>query len=284
MKAQSQGGESSAWPEKQLSSGDALAARLLAAQAVAREAGLLARRLVADRGQLLIEMKGPQDFVSNADHAIEQLIVQRLSAAFPSDSFLGEEGHGDKTAEAGTTLWVIDPIDGTANFVQDRQEWCISIGFLHLGRPAIGVIYHPPSDELYAARLGHGATRNGAPIRVSDRTALAEATIALEYSARTQRAIHLRQIDALLAQGGEYRRNGSAALSLAHVADGRLDGFAEQHVYAWDVLAAIVLIIEAGGWASDFLAEGGLQRGNSFIAAAPGIRRQLTALVNSQEK
>lgn len=284
MKAQSHGSESSAWSEQQLSTGDALAARLLAAQAVAREAGLLACRLVADRGQLLIEMKGPQDFVSNADRAVEQLIVKRLSAAFPSDSFLGEEGHGDKTAEAGTTLWVIDPIDGTANFVQGRQDWCISIGFLHLGRPAIGVIYHPPSDELYAARFGHGAFRNGAPIRISEQTAIAEATFALEYSARTPKTIHLRQVGALLTAGGEYRRNGSAALSLAHVADGRLDGFAEQHVYAWDVLAAIVLVTEAGGWVSDFFADGGLQRGNLFVAAAPGVRRQFHAIVNPHEK
>jgi myo-inositol-1(or 4)-monophosphatase len=284
MTAESTRAKPSARPEQQLSGDDALAARLLAAQAVAREAGLLARRLVADRGQLQIEMKGPQDFVSNADRAIEQFIVERLSAAFPGDSFLGEEGQGDKTAEAAAALWVIDPIDGTANFVQNRQEWCVSIGFLHLGRPAIGVIYHPPSEELYAARLGHGVFRNGAPIRVSDQTSIAHATFALEYSARTPKAIHLDQVGALLTEGGEYRRNGSAALSLAHVADGRLDGFAENHVYAWDVLAAIVLITEAGGWVSDFFADRGLQRGNSFVAAAPGIRRQFCALMSPHKR
>jgi myo-inositol-1(or 4)-monophosphatase len=261
--------------------GDALQARFLAAQAVAREAGLLARRMLADRGNLHIEMKGPQDFVSNADRAVERLIVQRLSAAFPSDTFLGEEGQGDKKAEAGAALWVIDPIDGTANFVRDRAEWCVSIGFLHSGQPAIGVIYHPVADELYAARAGHGATRNGVPIAVSRRNAIADATVALEYSARTPRSIHLALIDALMAEGGEYTRSGSAAVSLAHVADGRLDGFSEQHLYAWDVMAAIVLVAEAGGWVSDFLGNGGLQRGNPFVATALGIREQLTKLVNS---
>jgi myo-inositol-1(or 4)-monophosphatase len=239
--------------------------------------------LSADRSLLQIEMKGPQDFVTNADRAVERLIVERLSAAFPTDSLLGEEGQADKRAEAGTALWVIDPIDGTANFVRDRPEWCISIGLMHGGHPEIGVIHHPRSGELYAARVGHGATRNGVPIHVSARTSLAESTIALEYSPRTPKAIHLAQIDALLVKGGEYRRNGSAALSLAQVADGRLDGFAEQHLYSWDVIAGIVLVTEAGGWVSDFLVEGSLQRGNSIVAAAPGIRRQLTKLANSNQ-
>jgi myo-inositol-1(or 4)-monophosphatase len=259
--------------------GEGLQRRFLAAQAVAREAGLLARHMLADRGTLQVDMKGPQDFVSNADRAVERLIVERLGAAFPGDAFLGEEGEGDKAAEAGAALWVIDPIDGTANFVQGRAEWCVSIGFLDNGQPSIGVIYHPASGDLYAARSGQGATRNAQSISASRRTSIADATVALEYSPRTPRRSHVALIDGLLTAGGEYTRSGSAALSLAHVTDGRLDGFAEQHLYPWDVMAAIVLVAEAGGWVSDFLVDRGLQRGNPFVAAAPGIRDQFMKLV-----
>lgn len=257
---------------------EALACRFLAAQAVAREAGRLARRLLADPDRLQVELKGPQDLVSAADRAVEQLIVQRLAAAFPGDSFLGEEAHASGAPETATALWVIDPIDGTTNFVQGRPDWCISIGLLHSGQPTIGVIYDPSVDELYAASRCHGATCNGSVIRVSDRRSLAEAMIGLDHSFRTPPAAHLGHIEALLARGGEYRRNGSAALSLAHVADARLDGFAELHLHAWDVVAGIVLVREAGGWTSDFLAGDGLRHGNPLIAAAPGIRDELLAL------
>jgi myo-inositol-1(or 4)-monophosphatase len=255
-----------------------LAARLAAAQAAAREAGRLATRFLADRGNLGIEMKGPQDFVSKADRAVEEFIVGRLSVAFPDDGFVGEEG--GQSAEAGgeSPIWIIDPIDGTANFVQGRSEWCVSIGLVRSGRPILGVIYHPGSDELFSAAAGHGATRDGAPIQVSARTTLAEATIALEYSAKTPSSVHLAQIDAVLRAGGEYRRNGSAALSLAHVADGRLDGFVEFLVFAWDVAAGMVLVAEAGGWTTRFPLHGDLRRPDALAAGVAGLRADLLGL------
>ena len=125
------------------------------------EAGSLADSFLADRSKLSLEFKGPQDFVTEADRAVERLIVQRLSAAFPEDALVGEEGFGNTTTINSDAVWVIDPIDGTANFVQGRNEWCVSIGLLYQNRPALGVVYHPSSDELYAASRGHGATRNG---------------------------------------------------------------------------------------------------------------------------
>jgi myo-inositol-1(or 4)-monophosphatase len=237
--------------------------------------------LSADPSQLQIEMKGPQDFVSNADRAVEQLIVQRLSAAFPTDSFLGEEGGRDKADDLGMALWVIDPIDGTANFIRGRAEWCVSIGFLLEGRPAIGVIYHPGSDELFSAAAGRGARCNGTPIRASERSSIGDATIAFEYSLKTRPHDFLDPLGRILSHGGEFRRNGSAALSLAYVADGRLDGFVELHIYSWDILAGMVLVAEAGGWTSDFFGEGDVATGRSFIAAAPGIRSELLKLTNS---
>jgi myo-inositol-1(or 4)-monophosphatase len=254
------------------------AARLLSAGSIAREAGRLATRFLADRSTLGVEMKGPQDFVTKADRAVEEFIIARLSAAFPGDGFVGEEGQAAAAGPEQSSIWIIDPIDGTANFVQGRDDWCVSIGFIQSGVPTIGVIYHPASDELYAAATGRGASRDGVPIQVRNRTTIAEATIALEYSAKTPPAAHLSQIAAVLGRGGEYRRNGSAALSLAHVADGRLDGFVELRVHAWDVLAGMVLVTEAGGWTSGFPLHGDLRQANPFLAAAIGLRQDLLDL------
>ena len=138
---------------------------------------------------------------------------------------------------------------------------------------------HAPANELFAARRGHGAYRNGVPIRTSWRTVLSEATVGFDYSSATPPAQHVAQLQAMLEQGGEYRRNGSAALSMAHVADGRLDGFVELQLRAWDVVAGMVLVSEAGGWTNDFLSGGGLTKGNPMIAAAAGICDELLALI-----
>jgi myo-inositol-1(or 4)-monophosphatase len=258
-----------------------LAERLLVAQTVAREAGRLASRLLADSNGLEIRLKGPQDFVTSADAAVERFIFDRLSAAFPADVFLGEESHSGQVLTTADALWVIDPIDGTANYLSGRPEWCVSIGFAHCGRPAIGVVYHPPTDELFAAYCGGGATRNGSPVRVGSPSSMAQATIALEYSHRTPIAAHLAQLSTLLGRGADYRRNGSAALSLAYVADGRFHGYGELDVYIWDVLAGMVLVAEAGGWTGGFLHRSGLALRGEFYAAAPSVRDAILAIAEA---
>jgi len=256
---------------------DALEQRFAAAQAAARAAGRLALDFLADPDRLGMEMKGPQDFVTAADRAVERLLIERLSAAFPGDAFFGEESqvHGSLDNPA---LWVIDPIDGTSNFVRNRPEWVISVGFLSAGKPALGVIHHAATDSLYAAHAGRGATRNGAVMAASARTTLDDATLAFETSLNAELGVHRGAIDRVAARGGEYRRYGSAALSLALVADGKLDGFIEARLSAWDVAAGIVLVREAGGWTNDFFANDGLRRGNAMLAAAPGLREEVHAL------
>jgi myo-inositol-1(or 4)-monophosphatase len=255
-----------------------IAARFEAAQAIACEAGRLARRLRAGGAPLEIEAKGEQDFVTAADRAVEQLIRERLAAAFPGDGFLGEESGITRGASAASPLWVVDPIDGTSNFIRGAFEWCVSIGLLVGERPVIGVIYDPNADELFAASADRGATCNGLPIRVSERTSLAGATVAIEFSFDQSAPTHAAQVQGLLERGSEYRRNGSAALSLAHVACGRLDAFFELDLSAWDVVAGMALVAEAGGWVSDFLADDGLSRGNAMLAAAPALRQPLTEI------
>src|SRR5215471_6557455 len=256
---------------------DALEQRFAAAQAAARAAGRLALDFLADPDRLGMEMKGPQDFVTAADRAVERLIIERLSAAFPGDAFFGEESkvHGSL---ANPALWVIDPIDGTSNFVRNRPEWVISVGFLAAGTLSLGVIYHAATGTLYAARAGRGATRNGAVMAASARTTLDDATLAFETSLNAELGVHRGAIDRVAARGGEYRRYGSAALSLALAADGKLDGFIEARLSAWDVAAGIVLVREAGGWTNDFFANDGLRRGNPMLAAAPGLREEIQAL------
>ena len=238
----------------------------------------MASGYIDDPDRLNVELKGPQDFVSAADRAVEQLIVDRLSVRFPDDAFMGEESHalGDVGDAA---LWVIDPIDGTTNFVRGLSEWVVSIGLLVAGVPTIGVIYHAATDTLYGGRRGEGATRNGTVMRVSGHTTLAGALVGLESSFRGGPATHVRMMRALFAQGSEYRRSGSAALGLALVADGRLDAFAEIHLNAWDVAAGIVLVNEAGGWTNDFFAGNGLRDGGPMFAACPGVQQAFLEIV-----
>jgi myo-inositol-1(or 4)-monophosphatase len=145
------------------------------------------------------------------------------------------------------------------------------VGCIVAGRPEIGVIYQPATDDLYAARRGAGATRNRAAIAVRDCQRVSDAVVCVEHSARASIDRHVAIVSALLREGAEYRRNGSCAVSLAQIAAGTLDGFVELHVHVWDVLAGLVLIGEAGGRTSDFLAGNGLKDGNALIAAAPRI-------------
>jgi myo-inositol-1(or 4)-monophosphatase len=255
-----------------------LTSRYLAAQSVAWEAGRLALGYLADRSRLQVETKGPHDFVSAADRAVEAFIAQHLGAAFPTDAFLGEESYGMPTPDRAGLLWVVDPIDGTANFVRDLPDWCVSIGLLVERRFEVGVIYVPALDELYAAQRGQGAFCGGKAIHVSDRTTVTGATIGLDHSFDDPSADHRAHIAAVHTHGGEYRRNGSVAVSLTRVASGRLDGFVELHLNPWDVAAGIVLVQEAGGWTNDFLARDGLSKGNPIIAATPGMRDELLAI------
>lgn len=255
-----------------------LAVRLLAAKAIALEAGALVQRLCETDAGLTVELKGPQDFVTAADRAAETLIAHRLGQAFPGDGFVGEEGVAKQDFDTSGTLWIVDPIDGTANFVAGRPDWCVSIGFMQADHLELAVIYQPTRDALFSARRGHGATRNGKSIRVSTRH-LAEATIGLDYSVTSNPNMHVGQIKSVLVTGADYRRNGSVAVSLAQVAEGTLDGFVEMRLNAWDVAAGIVLVEEAGGWCSGFFSGTGWPVDKAFAAATPATKPLIEKLL-----
>ena len=254
---------------------DELLARHRAADVVAREAGSLAQSYLAGEATLDAELKGPQDVVTAADGAVERLIVDELRSWFPDDAFIGEEGGG----AAAAACWVIDPIDGTANFARGLPHWCVSIAFVLAGRTELGVIYDPNEDLVYSARRGHGAQRNKAPIRVSATTDLARATVDIGYSRRTAIDDYARIMTRLLGRGVNVTQGGSAALGLARVADGRLDGYAERHLYAWDALAGLLLVEEAGGRVNAFLEGDALTAGNETIAATPSLYADIASVL-----
>jgi myo-inositol-1(or 4)-monophosphatase len=243
--------------------------RLLAAAAIAREAGWLASADFCSRPKTLqLDFKGDQDYVSATDSKVEGLIRTRLHEAFAGDSFYGEEGGG----EFGSDVWVVDPIDGTANFMRGIPLFCISIAFIRHGQCQIGIIYDPVHDELYAARRSSGATLDGRPMRVSGLTNIRQATIEVGWSTRLPSDPYIALVQALKSEGAGVRRGGSGALALAYVADGRLDAYCELHINSWDALAGLLLVEEAGGWTNDFLNNDGLVHGNPILACTPGVK------------
>jgi histidinol-phosphatase len=223
---------------------------------------------------LHVSKKADSTHVTDADQTVERALRERLATERPDDAFLGEETTADTGAEAvseGHRQWVIDPIDGTANFARRLPHWCVSIAFVTAGRIELGVIYDPNGDLLYSARRGAGARRNGAVIRVSVTDDPARATVDIGYSRRAPSDDFARIMTRLLEQGVNVTLSGSAALGLARVADGRLDGYAERHLYSWDALAGLLLVEEAGGRVNQFLERDALTAGNETIAATPDL-------------
>jgi myo-inositol-1(or 4)-monophosphatase len=250
--------------------------RFSVACAVAREAGALARRRFNGRpGTAGINFKGHQDYLSATDSEVEQLVRTRLLEHFPEDSFFGEEGGGAFSDD----VWVVDPVDGTANFVRGIAQFCISIAFVSGGRTRVGIIYDPMADELFAAERGRGSFLNGEPLHVSGLTELRSSTVEAGWSNRLPLRDYVSMVGRLLDEGAGIRRGGSGALALAYVAAGRIDGYCELHMNSWDALAGLLLVEEAGGWANDFLRGVGLREGNAVLGCTPGLKDDLVRLV-----
>jgi myo-inositol-1(or 4)-monophosphatase len=228
------------------------------AAGIAREAGARLREYFTQGVET--EYKGDVDLVTVADRTVEKLIRTRLGEAFPEHGIYGEEGTRERME--GEFRWYVDPLDGTTNFAHGFPQFCVSMGLEH--RPAglkpeddgilvAAVIYDPMRDELFTAERGRGAALNGKPVRVSRTGQLAEALLATGFPSRKRHAnpnIHFYQEFTLRSHG--VRRAGSAALDLAYVACGRMDGFWEFHLNPWDTAAGILLVEEAGGRATDF--------------------------------
>ena len=243
-------------------------------RAVTIEAGRLALDWFERRASLEVALKGPQDYASEADAAVERMIRGRLAEAFPGDAFLGEEEGG----EVGERVWVADPIDGTANFVRGVTRFCVSLAFVADGRVQLGAIVSPATSELYLARRGRGASLNGSLLKTAATGRIERASIEVGWSSRQPYAAYLAVVERMLEAGADFRRFGSGAMGLASVADGRADAYLELHINSWDCLAGILLVEEAGGRVNDFLADDGLRRGNPILACAPGVADAISEL------
>ncbi|MFM0591754.1 inositol monophosphatase family protein [Paraburkholderia dilworthii] len=259
-----------------------LDARYALACKIAKEAGERAVQMFRNRAALEVEHKGLQDVVSIADREVEGIVRKYVNEAFPDDAFLGEESAGGVSdALLGErVIWVVDPIDGTSCFLNGMYAWCVSIGILVDGEPAVGAVFDPNSGELFHAARGHGAFVDAVPLNANPARAVRDGVLGVGFSHRVKPEAFVPFLDRLLRDGGMFIRNGSGALMMAYVAAGRLIGYYEPHINSWDCLAGIVLVREAGGTVNDFFANDGLLRGNPIMAAGQALYPVLTTLVD----
>lgn len=246
--------------------------RLDFARALARDAGKLAHR---GFGISATSMKGVHDVVTAMDGEVERFIRAAIARRYPDDAIIGEEDGG----RDGERLWLIDPIDGTANYARGLPRYCVSIGYLERRRPTVGAIYDPGNDWLYSAALGEGAWQDGRRLAVSATAEMRAATVECGWSTRRTTDDYLALLGRVMRAGAAIRRAGSGALGLVDVAAGRSEAYCELHINAWDCAAGMVLVREAGGFCNDFFAGDGLAEGNPLIATNAVLRDRLAATI-----
>lgn len=253
------------------------------AEALALEAGAKGLSFQRELRSLEIETKGPQDFVTEADRALERQIRAGIIACYPDDAILGEE-YGATPGRSGHT-WVIDPIDGTSNFIADLPLWCVSIACFYEGRPVAGAIHAPVVNDLYSAARGHGTMVNRRAAQARQDEGVGNGTVGLGFpgglSGQDRAKAALAFADSLIDAGGVFVRPGSGAIMLADVAAGRFIGAVEVHMNSWDCLAALLMIEEAGGRIAAFDGATILEKGARIIAAGPHVFDQINAMAEA---
>ena len=254
-----------------------IAQRYLALQGLGQEAASLGLRYFNDQASLGTSLKGAQDWLTKADGDVETLLRARIAEAFPGDGVLGEEGGYDQ----GTSgcLWVIDPIDGTANFARNDRMWSISIGVVWNGRPELGLIAAPALGETFLARRGKGATLNGAAIAASRTEDMRRAVVEIGWSPRMAVTDYAALVSRAISSGANVKRCSSGALGMAHVANGRCDGYIERQTNSWDVAAGLVIASEAGAYVTEFASGDWLLNGNPLLCCTPALKTALDGIM-----
>lgn len=247
----------------------------------ALRAGKIITRQYEQLDKLTIFEKGLNDLVTMVDKAAEEAIIETIYKAYPNHSILGEES-GQHPGNEFT--WVIDPLDGTMNYVHGFPQFAVSIGIKMKDHLEHAVIYDPLSQDLYTASKGRGAHLNNRRIRVSERNDLKGALVgsAFPYHDRdsTPHGVpHLEILQEIFTRGSDVRRIGSAALNLAYVASGKLDGFWESDLKQWDIAAGVLLVREAGGFVSDFKGENGFLESGNIIAGTRKVHAELLQII-----
>lgn len=247
----------------------------------ARRAGGIINRASLDRSALEVRAKGKNDFVTQVDRAAEAAIVDVLRKAYPDHAILGEESGNLPPAGAAKAdyLWIIDPLDGTTNFIHGFPQFCVSIAVQYRGATAHGVVYDPGRNELFTASKGRGAFLDDRRIRVTRCAQLTDALVGTGFPFREVGRIdlYLRQLRAMMEGTAGVRRAGAAALDLAYVAAGRLDAFWELGLSPWDMAAGALMILEAGGLVGDLSGEAEYLAKGEIAAATPRVFPQLLA-------
>jgi len=243
----------------------------------ARAAGALINRASMDLDLLKVNTKSPNDFVTEVDQAAEQAIIEILLQAYPGHGILAEESGRAHGARDSDYVWIIDPLDGTPNFIHGFPQYCVSIAVEHRGALAHGVVYDPVKNELFTTSKGRGAFLNDRRIRVSKCTRLKESLVGTGFPFKelSRLDLYTGQLRNLIQGSAGVRRAGAAALDLAYVACGRLDAFWEMGLSPWDMAAGALLIQEAGGLVGDFSGEARYLQSGDMSAATPKVFPQL---------
>jgi myo-inositol-1(or 4)-monophosphatase len=248
----------------------------------ARRAGSIINRAALDRSKLQVQAKGKNDFVTQVDKAAENAIIDILRQAYPDHAILGEES-GELARNSGKDAadyrWIIDPLDGTTNFIHGFPQYCVSIAVQYRGATAHGVVYDPTRNELFTASKGAGAFLDDRRVRVSKCVHLKDALVGTGFPFResARLTLYMRQLRAVMTSASAVRRPGAAALDLAYVACGRMDAFWEMGLSSWDMAAGALMIKEAGGLVGDLAGEDGYLDKGEIAAATPRVFPQLLA-------
>lgn len=247
----------------------------------ARKAGSIINRASLDLELLQVTAKGRSDFVTEVDHAAEQAIIGTLKAAYPQHAILAEESGPSHPQGDAEYVWIIDPLDGTTNFIHGFPQYAVSIALQHRGQLVQAVVYDPTRNELFTATRGRGAFLNDRRIRVSRRTHLRDCLIGTGFPFRQLEHLdaYLRVFKRVTESSAGIRRPGAAALDLAYVAAGRLDGFWEFGLSPWDMAAGALLIQEAGGFVADFDETHNFLTTGNIVCGNPKVFAQLLKLV-----
>jgi myo-inositol-1(or 4)-monophosphatase len=237
----------------------------------ARRAGSIINRATLDGSALEVKSKQVNDYVTQVDRAAEEAIIGIVHKAYPGHAFLAEES--GSTGAAAEYRWIIDPLDGTTNFIHGFPQYCVSVAVEHRGALAHAVVYDPVRNELFTASKGGGAFLNDRRIRVSKCARLQDALVGTGFPFKelTRVDLYLRQLKRLMSDASGVRRAGAAALDLAYVACGRLDAFWELGLSPWDMAAGALLIQEAGGLVGDLKGDSGFMDSGDVCAAAPKV-------------
>jgi myo-inositol-1(or 4)-monophosphatase len=248
----------------------------------ARRAGNVINRGARDLDLLTVSAKGPKDFVSEVDREAERQIVETLLGAYPDHAILAEEGTAKGANADAENVWIIDPLDGTTNFLHGFPQYCVSIALAHRGQITQAVIYDPCRNDLFTATRGRGAYLNDRRIRVSRRQLLRDCLIGTGFPFRDGSYLdtYLKMMKTMIEHTAGLRRPGAAALDLAYVAAGFYDGFWEVGLNPWDVAAGSLLVQEAGGLIGDLAGEDTFLHGGQVVAANPKIFAQMIAALS----